>query len=210
MILFSAIELDDCQSAHQWHRGFVGANDALFPREHDDFQSMVMDGSVWAAKSTSGDYLAMAYSSYDEAKKVCEIGGLMVVTAERGKGLGATIMRLTLAHALLEENLLSVPGVRIITHALEGNSEPLPIIEKALKFHRVGPVRYPATQLPGLRSKDGYVHGDEFEISLPETLSSLADWAEQWKGELKGATAHIELRQGSRHATGQMPCGRWR
>jgi hypothetical protein len=196
MILFSAIELDECTSAYHWHRGFVGANDALYPRHHDDFQGLVMDGSVWAAKSLEGDYLAMAYASYDEAKKVCELGGLMVVMAERGKGLGGTIMRLALAHMLAEENLLSIPGARIVSHVVEGNTDPLPVIEQALRFRRVGPVSYPAEELPGLRARDGYVHGDEFELTVPDTIEALADWAGGWNGELNGGTAHIELRSG--------------
>src|SRR5205085_6948820 len=98
MILFSALEAEDCLAAYHWHCGFSGANDALFPRDHDHFQSMVMDGSVWAARSTSGDFLALAYSTYDEAHRVCEIGGLMVAHQARSKGLGGTIMRLALGH----------------------------------------------------------------------------------------------------------------
>jgi hypothetical protein len=196
MILFSAIELDECTSAYHWHRGFVGANDALYPRQHDDFQSLVMDGSVWAAKSLQGDYLAMAYASFDEAKRVCELGGLMVVMAERGKGLGATIMRLALAHVLVEENLLSIPGVRIVSHVIEGNTDPLTVIEHALRFRKAGPVKYPAKDLPGLRARDGYVHGEEFEITVPESVQGLAEWARAWNGEVNGGTAHIELRAG--------------
>ena len=78
MILLSAIDYDECKAADGWHRGFAGANDALFPRSRDRFEDLVMEGSVWAARDPSGDYLALAYASYNEADKECEIGGLMV------------------------------------------------------------------------------------------------------------------------------------
>ncbi|MEA3040055.1 MAG: hypothetical protein QOE79_2568 [Sphingomonadales bacterium] len=196
MILFSAIEAEDCFSAHKWHHDFAGANDALYPRTRDDFESMVMMGSVWAAKSPAGDYLALAYASYDEFQKVCEIGGLMVDPDVRKMGLGSTIMRLTLIHALLEENLLSVPGVRIVAHVVEGNTTPLGIITNTLRFHHVGAVQIPADELPGLRSRDGFVHGDEFELTIPDSIVALAEWADGWNGHLNDGTAHIELRNG--------------
>lgn len=196
MILFSAIEADDCFSAHKWHATFVEADDALYPRNHDDFESMVLAGSVWAAKSPTGDYLGLAYASYNEETKVCEIGGLMVAAEARGMGLGGTIMRLALAHMVLEENLLSIPGVRIVAHVVEGNERPLRIITEALRFRHVNEVRYPADDLPGLRSRDGWVHGDEYELTLPGTIAALAEWAEGWNGHLNGGVAHIELRNG--------------
>jgi GNAT superfamily N-acetyltransferase len=196
MFLFSAIEADDCFSAYDWHVAFAAADDALFPRPRDEFESMVMDGKVWAAKSPNGDYLALAYANYDHVQKICEVGGLMVDPEEQSKGLGSTIMRLTLGHALLEENLLSISGVRIIAHVVEGNERPLKIIENVLKFHHVGPVRYPAAQLPGLRSRDGFVHGDEYELTFPDTIVALADWAGSWNGHVNGGTAHVEFRRG--------------
>lgn len=196
MFLFSAIEADDCISAYKWHTEFAASDDALFPRPHDDFQSMVMEGSVWAARSPAGDYLALAYASFNEDAGVCEIGGLMVAPDARGKGLGSTLMRLCLAHMLVEENLLAVPEVRIVAHVVEGNERPLGIIKDALRFREVGAVQYPSEELPGLRSRDGFVFGTEFELNEPETLSALADWAEAWSGHLNGGTAHIDLRNG--------------
>jgi GNAT superfamily N-acetyltransferase len=196
MILFSAIEAEDCLSAHKWHDEFAARDDALYPRDQDDFQSMVMAGSVWAAKSPAGDYLALAYASFNEETLECEIGGLMVAEEARGKGLGGTIMRLALAHMLLEENLLSIAGVRVVAHVVEGNQRPLGIIKNALRFRHVKPVQIPADVLPGLRSRDGFVFGDEFELDFPTSVLALAEWAENWNGHLNGGTAHIELRSG--------------
>lgn len=197
MILFSAVEAEDCIAAYQWHRGFSGANDALYPRDHDSFQSMVLDGSVWAAKDTSGDFLALAYSTYDECNKVCEIGGLMVAAQARGSGVGSSIMRLTLGHALVEENLLGIPKARVVAHVLKGNEAPLNIIRNALKFHHVRSVAIPASELPGLRAdNDGMVHGDEFELTKPDTIEALADWTRNWPTTLRENPAHVELRSG--------------
>lgn len=196
MILFSALDADDCTGAYHWHRGFAGANDALFPRNQDDFELMVMNGGVWAAKSPAGDFLALAYSTFDEAKTECEIGGLMVAAQERTRGLGGTIMRLALGHSLVEENLLELPNARIIAHVLKGNDDPRRLIIDGLKFRYASSVRIPATELPGLRSDDGFVHGDEYELSKPESIEALAEWARSWTGHLKGNAAHVELRSG--------------
>lgn len=198
MILFSAIEFEQCETAYHWHRGFAGANDALYPRQYDEFQSLVMEGSVWAARDARGNYLALAYASYDEEKKECEVGGLMVATQARGKGLGATIMRLALAHALVEENLLSISGVRVIAHVLKSNNDPRKIIEEKLYFRHSRSIKIPASELPGLRAEgDSYVHGDEFEIDAPKTLAALAEWARQWPQSAdQNNPAHVELRHG--------------
>lgn len=198
MILLSAIELEDCKAAYHWHRGFAGANDALYPRTFDDFEQLVMDGCVWAARSTNLDYLALAYASYDEVAKVCEIGGLMVAKQAEGKGLGSLMMRLAMAHAILEENLLSIPGVRIIAHVLRTNNDPRAIIERKLRFRLVNEVAIPSTDLPGLRAEeDGMVHGLEYELVTPDSIDALADWATAWTGRLSGdEVADIELRPG--------------
>lgn len=198
MILFSAIDIDDCLGAYHWHRGFSGANDALFPRQFDDFEQLVMEGSVWAARESTGDYLALAYASYDEAKKECEIGGLMVATQARGKGLGAMMMFLALAHALLEEDLLADPAVRIVAHVLRSNDMPRGIIERKLMFRHARSVCIPGGVLPGLRTEDdGNVHGDEYELTRPESLVALAEWARSWTGQLPNdQIADIELRAG--------------
>lgn len=198
MLLFSAIEYDDCTSAHAWHESFAESHEALFPRPFDDFEQMVMCGSVWAARSTSGEFVAQAYSCYDEARKECEIGGLMVSPDVRGQGVGGTIMRLALAHTLVEEDILAVPDVRIVAHVLRSNQMPRSIIEKKLLFEIDKKVKIPADELPGLKAEeDGFVHGDEYLISLPETPLTLADWAEQWHDQVNGGSdAVIDLRSG--------------
>lgn len=198
MILFSAISHDDCMGAYQWHRGFTAANDALFPRNEEQFQDLVMHGSVWAACATSGEYLAQAYANFDEQSLECEIGGLMVAKQAQGMGLGATIMRLALAHALVEEDILSIDGARVVAHVLKSNPEPRKIITDKLLFKLAKTVEIPGDALPGLRADpDGIIRGDEFEISLPESLESLAQWAQGWNDSLNGdGQALIDLRDG--------------
>lgn len=198
MILLSAIDFDECKAAYGWHRGFAGANDALFPRSRDRFEELVMEGSVWAAREHSGDYLALAYASYNEIEKECEIGGLMVAVQARGKGLGTLVMRLALAHIVLEENLLSDPNVRVVAHVLKANPMPRNIIESQLQFVHARQVEIPQEALPGLRADpDGIIRGDEFELSNPKTLLALAEWAKSWTGKLAdGHVADIELRNG--------------
>lgn len=196
MILFSAIDHSDCMEAYHWHRGFQAANAALFPRTLDAFEDLVMAGAVWAAKDTHGNYLAQAYAAFDEGSLECEIGGLMVAQSQRGQGLGATIMRLALVHALLEESILDIPNARIVAHVLSSNQDPRGIIENRLLFKKVKSVEIPADHLPGLKADDdGFIRGDEYEIQLPATLSALADWAERWTDHINGGSdALIELR----------------
>lgn len=198
MLLFSAIEYDDCAAAHEWHENFAESEEALFPRPFDDFEQMVMCGSVWAARSTSDDFVAQAYSCYDEAKNECEIGGLMVSPDVRGQGVGGTIMRLALAHTLVEENILAISDVRVVAHVLRTNQMPRSIIEKKLLFTIDKPVQIPAEELPGLKAnEDGFVHGDEYLISLPDTPLALANWAEEWHDQVNGGSdAVIDLRAG--------------
>jgi len=198
LILLSAIDHDDCLAAYAWHRGFTAANDSLFPRSRDDFEQLVMEGSVWAARATAGDYLALSYASFDEVKKECEIGGLMVATQARGKGLGLLMMRLPLIHALLEEDMLADPEVRIVAHVLRDNSNPRNIIEHHLAFAHARSVAIPKEALPGLRADaDGFIRGDEFELVRPTSLVALASWASSWDGQLAdGDVADIEFRPG--------------
>lgn len=198
MILFSAIEHGDCVAAYHWHRGFSSANSSLFPRTFERYEDLVMQGSVWAARDTSGNFLAQAYAAYDEGSLECEIGGLMVAENSRGKGLGATIMRLALVHALLEENILAIKGARIVAHILKGNNDPRGVIEKRLLFAHAKAVEIPQEALPGLKAdEDGMIRGDEYEIQLPQTLTALAEWAEKWHDHVNGGSdAIIELRTG--------------
>lgn len=198
MILFSALEHEDCSAAYNWHRGFAGANDSLFPRPHEEFQELVMNGCVWAARETNGDFVALAYAAYNETNKECELGGLMVSVQARGKGIGAIIMFLALIHAIVEEDLLNVPDVRIISHVLKSNNEPRKIIVDRLKFSLAKEVEIPAEALPGLKADaDGLIRGDEFELTIPDTLIALRDWVSSWHGGIsQDGFAVINLRSG--------------
>jgi hypothetical protein len=122
----------------------------------------------------------------------------MVAVPVRGQGLGSTIMRLTLAHILIEESLLAIPGIRIVAYVHTANEMPQGIIEGALQFKHSRDVEIPAGDLPGLKAdEDGMVRGSEFEISLPDTVVALAKWAREWKGKIgDDGTADIELRPG--------------
>jgi hypothetical protein len=67
-----------------------------------------------------------------------------------------------------------------------------------LKFAFKQSIKVPGASLPGLKTdNEGFVHGDEFELSKPDTLLVLADWCDDWAGELRdGTPADIQLRQG--------------
>src|SRR5271165_4247025 len=104
MVEFSLIDPTQGADAYQWHRGFAAGNDCIFPRSWESYKTIADSGQVWCARNERKDYLALAYFNHADGK--WEVGGLMVDVRERGKGLGSTIMRLTLGHLLFEEDPL--------------------------------------------------------------------------------------------------------
>jgi hypothetical protein len=178
---------------YQWHRGFVAANENLFPRTWDVYRQLAEDGQIWCACDESDNYVALSYFCQDG--KEWEIGGLMVSTAQRGKGLAAIITRLTLGHLLFEEDPLD-RSEPIIAHVHAENNDPRALMEHVLKFKFRKRVVIPGSTLPGLRvNAEGNVVGDEFIIAIPTSLLAVAEWCEQWNGSLKdGTPAQILLR----------------
>lgn len=198
MIVFALVDAaleSEARDAFNWHRGFSAANDAIFPRTPEQFRSIALAGHLWRAiDSQDGSIVGLCYAVYEPHEKQWEVGGLMVARPWTGKGVGAALMRLAVAHLLLSEDPLRMRQT-IIAHVLAGNNEPRPIIENALRFRRTKPLKVPGDALPGLRTDDeGFVNGDEFEIAVPETLNALADWCQGWSGALKEKIeARIEI-----------------
>jgi hypothetical protein len=159
---------------------------------------MVMAGCVWSAKNAGREYLAQAYARYDEVTKECEVGGLMVSEKARNKGLGLTMMSLALAHSLVEENILSIEGVKVVAHVLRDNAKPRSIIQNHLKFSLLDSVEIPSHVLPGLKADpDGMIRGDEFGITIPDTLDFLIKWSSEWKPvSATGDALDIDFRRG--------------
>ena len=203
MITFGLVGEDQASEVYQWHRGFTGANDAVRPRGKKDMDRLIAAESVWLA-SEDKDYLGLAYANLDPEKPEAEVGGLMVIVRARGLGVGSTLMRLALAHIILAEKPLQIPGMRIVAHVLGSNQDPRPIIESCLKFRKARSVEIPGSEVPGLRTDpDGFVRGDEYEMVIPDTLEALAAWAEAWDDRLKGGvSARVEL-------TGKMTIQSW-
>ena len=196
MVEFSIVDPLQGREAYQWHRGFAANNDCIFPRSWEWYKRLADEGRVWHARDEKGDYLALAYFSFDEGK--WEVGGLMVGIQEREKRVGSTIARLTLGHLLFEEDPLD-RGESVIAHVHAENLEPRPIIEHNLRFRHSRRIAKPGSGLPGLRTNAaGEVEGDEFELVSPDTLLALAQWCEKWNGCLKdGRDAQFLLRPGT-------------
>ncbi len=177
---------DEGPRVYQWHRGFVAANENLFPRTWDMYRRLAEDGQIWCACDGSGNYVALSYFCLDN--KEWEIGGLMVSTPQRGKGLAAIIARLTLGSLLFEEDPLN-RSEPIIAHVHAENNDPRALMEHVLKFKFRKRVVIPGSKLPGLKvNAEGNVVGDEFIIAVPASLLALAEWCENWNGALKDGT----------------------
>lgn len=192
MIRLSLIDPEEGRDAWHWHSGFCASNDLVFPRTLDDYRRLAQDGQIWAARDSTNKYLALAYFQLGHSEKydrpAWEIGGLMVASSQRSRGLGKTITCLTLGHVLTQHDP-HAEKIPVVAHVHADNDPgPRPIFQGLLKFAHAKAVKIPANLLPDLRSKDGYVYGDEFELSFPASLTALAEWCDGWKGKLKDGT----------------------
>ncbi len=190
MIRLSLVDPEEGRDAWLWHSGFCASNDLVFPRTLDDYGRLAKDGQIWAAKDEKGKYLALSYFQLGRSEKyereAWEIGGLMVANSQRKRGLGRTITCLTLGHVLTQYDPIAA-GVTVVAHVHADNKPgPRPIFEGFLKFTHAKVVAIPGKLLEGLRTNnDGFVEGDEFELSRPATIKTLAGWCRDWKDELK-------------------------
>jgi hypothetical protein len=196
MVEFCVVNPAEGREAFQWHRGFAASNDCLFPRPWTNFEVLADEGQLWCARNDNGDYLALAYSSFEEGR--WEVGGIMAAMQERGTGVGPIITRLTLGHLLFEEDPLD-RGEPVIMHVHAENEAPRNLIEKGLKFRLSKRIAVPGWMLPGLRTNAANeIEGDEFELVNPDTLIALADWCDSWNGKLKDdRDARVVLRSGT-------------
>lgn len=198
MITFKIVDHNQVGLAYLWHKEFANADDAIFPRSEEEFDALALDRCLWGAFDESKKIVGLSYIKVENNRKIIELGGLMVSTDFRGKGLGEALLRLPLAHLLINEQPLKwTPVPTILTHALQDNSNPQNIIMKC-GFEFAKTVKIPADCLPGLRSRDdGFIYGNEFHLKFPEALLSLSSWLRKWDGTLRdGLNAIVDLREG--------------
>lgn len=195
MITFRRVPPESRYEAFKWHRDFAAGDDHIFPRSIEQYGALVLEGAVWCAVTDSDDYCAMAYYASD--KDALELGGLMVDESQRGRSVGSTLMRLALGTVLTEHDPLH-SGERVITHVHAENKDPRNLIEQILKFKYSKSINVPGSVLPGLKTDDdGNVNGDEFELTIPDSLEALVEWCERWSNELRdGTSARIVLPRG--------------
>ncbi|ORU97160.1 hypothetical protein AWB94_30975 [Mycolicibacterium canariasense] len=194
--MFAHADPAEAREVFQWHRGFAGANDMLFPRSWNQYEQLANDGRVFTAKE-DGEYLGLCYYNWDEDDeddKFWELGGLMVATNTRGRSIGITLMRVTLAQLLFDEEPLSRHEA-IISHVHSQNDNPRRVIETHLGFPHQRQIEIPGAVVPGLRQdEDGMVRGDVFAFAYPYTLEKLLVWCETWDGRLRdGSPAEIQI-----------------
>jgi GNAT superfamily N-acetyltransferase len=192
---FGIVDLEESHEAFSWHKQFTQDNSYIFPRTWEVYKKLANDGQLICAKDDSNCYVGLAYFILDESE--WEVGGLMVSNSHQGKGIGSTLMRVTLGHLLFEEDPLE-RNEKIIAHVHSENDDPRWIIEKSLKFNHRQTIQVQGSKLPGLKTdKAGIVHGDEFELKIPDSLAALSSWCSNWNGKLKNQhPAIIEFRTG--------------
>lgn len=198
-VVFSHAEPAEAREVFQWHRGFASADDMLFPRSWAQYEQLANEGRVFYAKE-DGEYLGLCYYNWDDGDphdQFWELGGLMVAARTRGRSIGITLMRVTLAQLLFDEEPLSRHEA-IISHVHSQNDSPRRVIETHLGFPHQRQIELPGDAIPGLRTDpDGMIRGDVFALAYPYTVEKLADWCETWDGRLRdGSTAEIQLFEG--------------
>jgi GNAT superfamily N-acetyltransferase len=196
LIKFFAVESEWGPHAYKAHAEFTSTNTAVLPKTREQFLEIVADGFVWAATDEDDQVIGLAYSKYDSENHEWETGGLMVLGLARGKGIGAILMMLALGAALAAEDPLAEdPKPQIVAHVLKRNPLPRGIILDVMKYHHALELRFPPDKLEGLPvEEDGLVHGDEFHLTFPDTLTALADFCSNWNGKLRtDEEARIEM-----------------
>ena len=186
----------EAADAFEWHRQFAASDDHIFPRQWDDFRRMAADLELVAA-TEAGEFVGLCYYTQDPKSQEWEVGGLMVAQSQRGRRLGAALWCITLGNLLIDIDPIEL-GESVIAHVIKSNPAPRAIITDLTKFHHRQDLEIPGEVLPGLKTEeDGKVHGDEFEMTVPDTLIALAEWCEEWTGLLgDGTDAVVDLREG--------------
>jgi GNAT superfamily N-acetyltransferase len=195
LITFSFVDPEYGAEAYQAHADFTAEHDAVRPRTREEFLEIVENGFVWAAADLEG-LVGLAYAAFDPDRREWEIGGLMVLARARKRGIGAILMQLALGSVLFNEDpLLTQPDARIVAHVLRRNEMPRRIIEDVLRFHHSGSATLDPELAPTMPVEDdGLIHGDEFELTVPDTLEALISFCEGWSGRLlNDEQADIEM-----------------
>jgi hypothetical protein len=186
---------DEALAAFEWHKAFAESDDHIFPRSWNDFRRMAEDYELVTAVE-DGEFVGMCYYTQGESGEY-EVGGLMVHGSQQNRSLGAALWCVTLGNLLIDIDPLE-QGEGVIAHVIKSNPAPRGIITALTRFRHRKEVTIPSDELPGLKvEEDGMVHGDEFELTVPDTLIALATWCEEWAGELRdGTKAVLNLREG--------------
>jgi len=203
-VVIAHVQPEEARDAFLWHQGFSSANDHLFPRTLEEYDQFAENRQLRCARDDDGNYLGFCYHRQDEETLEWELGGVMVGVQQRGKSLGLILLSVTLGDLLIDSSPLD-EGQWVISHVVEGNPMPRGLLTTHLKFKHRKELVIPGHMLPGLHTQDdGNVHGDEFEMTVPETLCSLANWCDDWTGTLRdGTPAEIELREPNARTVGR-------
>lgn len=179
--------------AFNWHKNFANSNHYIFPRRIEEYRKLAENAQLLCCKDCAGNLIGLVYFNQDNDE--WEIGGLMVEEEYQGFGIGSILMRLALGHLLFEESPLEREE-NIIIHVHQENQAPRNIISHSLAFHHKRKILVPGDQLPGLKvDENGNVNGDEFHITIPDSIHKLAKWCSEWNGTIKQKIpAEIKLR----------------
>ncbi len=187
MVTFGIIPRELAREAYQWHRGFAGNYEYIFPRVWEDYLRLVEERQAWCVWDERRDFLGSSYFVFDEEHRSWEIGGIMVVKAERKTGMAGILGRLVVGHVLIAESPLKNKD-RVIAHVHAENQSPLGLLTGALKFTKPSgdPQEFDGSKLPGLKQNEkGKVPGFELSITIPDTINAIADWCDGFEGKLK-------------------------
>jgi RimJ/RimL family protein N-acetyltransferase len=183
VFVFRQIPSSLADKAFAFHKSQAN-NEHIWPRTEDQIQSYAKDGELFAVLTSSGEFVAMCYSTLDEKENVWEIGGLTTLKEYRELHLGTLLVRFALAHTIAWYSPWE-SAQEIIAHVHDENPAPRNLL-KRLAFVFAKKVEVPEGIAPASmkRNAEGKVTGDEFRFPPPATENLLKWFEEESKAKL--------------------------
>ncbi|HEX3104998.1 MAG TPA: GNAT family N-acetyltransferase [Terriglobales bacterium] len=192
--VISRVPIHELEAAFKFHRDFASANSHIWPRSPEEFKQLAREGSLFGVRiAASGEYVGLCYSDLKEADRVWEVGGLMVASEARKRGIGTLLARFVLVHTFAWSRPFR-NSQEVIAMVHEANQDPRQIVED-LGFVFVKSEEVPEEIIPKSmkRNPEGKLVGHRFRFT-DDGLRELERWSRETLDlDLETAQARLDL-----------------